>query len=64
MCKQMDEEWLEPFKNAIGDENMWDYTQIHTNKNNLQGVKDDVTYYYNKYQKPVWVNEVRVSISL
>jgi len=57
MCKQMDETWLEPFLNVIGQSNIWDYTQIHTNKNTLQGVKDDVAYYYNKYGKPVWVNE-------
>ncbi|ORY34587.1 glycosyl hydrolase catalytic core-domain-containing protein [Naematelia encephala] len=57
MCKQKDETWLTPFKNAIGDDNMWDITAIHINKNNLDGVKEDINHYWNTYGKPIWVSE-------
>jgi hypothetical protein len=63
MCKQKDETWLQPFRSAIGGNNMWDYTQIHTNKNTLAGVKEDVDYYYSTYGVPVWVNEVGLTLS-
>ncbi|KAK3676960.1 hypothetical protein LTR78_003165 [Recurvomyces mirabilis] len=55
MCKQKDEDFLTPFKSGITTD--WDVTSIHVNKNNLQGAKDDVEYYVNKYNKPVWVSE-------
>lgn len=58
MATQLNEEWLEPFMEALQvTEPPWDYTCIHTNKNSSQGVKDDVGYYWTKYGKPVWVSE-------
>lgn len=58
MATQLNEQWLEPFMEALGvTEPPWDYTCIHTNKNTSQGVMDDVGYYWTKYQKPVWVSE-------
>ncbi|KAK5109873.1 hypothetical protein LTR62_006480 [Meristemomyces frigidus] len=55
MCKQKDEDFLTPFKSAISTD--WDVTSIHINKPDLQGAKDDVEYYVQKYGKPVWVSE-------
>jgi hypothetical protein len=39
-AEQADETWLTPFKNAITTE--WDITNIHVNKNNMDGVKKDI----------------------
>ncbi|CED82060.1 Uncharacterised protein family, glycosyl hydrolase catalytic domain [Phaffia rhodozyma] len=55
MCKQLDETWLTPFKNLI--EVDWDFTSVHINKNSMAGVKADLDYFYNKYGKPMMVNE-------
>ncbi|WWC92615.1 uncharacterized protein L201_007574 [Kwoniella dendrophila CBS 6074] len=35
----------------------WDITNIHVNKNNMDGVKADIDYYYNTFGKPIWVTE-------
>lgn len=59
MCKQKDETWLTPFKNAIGDNNMWDVTAVHINKLNAESAKQVIDHYWNTYQKPIWVTEVR-----
>ena len=62
MCKQRDEDWLTPFsvdgttgKSLLDVE--WQYTSIHINKNNIDGVKSDVGYYWVKYGRPIWVSE-------
>ncbi|KAF8643255.1 hypothetical protein AX16_009141 [Volvariella volvacea WC 439] len=55
MCKQADETWLKEFKRKIRTN--WDFTAIHVNKNNLDGVKRDIDYYWNTYGKPIWVTE-------
>ncbi|KAI9667255.1 MAG: hypothetical protein M1821_000069 [Bathelium mastoideum] len=62
MCKQYSENWLTPFSvDATTGKSLllaeWQYTSIHINKNNVQGVMKDVGYYWTKYQKPVWVSE-------
>lgn len=57
MCKQKDETWLTPFRTAIGEDNMWDITSIHINKNSIEGAKADIDYYWNTYGKPIWVTE-------
>ena len=56
MCKQTDEDWLAPFKEA-GIDADWDITSIHINRNTLEGVMDDVSYYVSTYGKPIWVSE-------
>lgn len=55
MCKQYDEDFLTPFKQqtSVG----WDVTSIHINKPNLSETMKDIDYYWNKYQKPIWVSE-------
>jgi hypothetical protein len=59
MCKQKEETWLTPFKNAFSNpSSMWDITAIHINKNNMDGVRADIDYYWNTYGKPIWVTEV------
>jgi hypothetical protein len=55
MCKQKDEDFLTPFKSQIST--TWDVTSIHVNKNSIEGVKEDVEYYVQKYGKPVFVSE-------
>ncbi|WRT69895.1 uncharacterized protein IL334_006886 [Kwoniella shivajii] len=35
----------------------WDITNIHVNKNSMDGVKADIDYYYNTFGKPIWVTE-------
>lgn len=55
MCKQIDETWLTPFEQAISTP--WDITNVHINKNNMDAVKAELDYYYNKYGKPIWVSE-------
>ena len=57
MCKQADEDWLTPFKNQIGDENMWDITSVHINKLDMDGVRKVLDHYWNTYGKPMWVTE-------
>ncbi|PPQ96255.1 hypothetical protein CVT26_005582 [Gymnopilus dilepis] len=54
MCKQADETWLAQFKKQISTP--WDFTAIHINKNNLDGVKKDIEHYMT-YGKPIWVTE-------
>ncbi|KAI9638734.1 glycosyl hydrolase catalytic core-domain-containing protein [Dioszegia hungarica] len=56
MCKQMAEDgWLGQFQTKISRD--WDITNVHINKNNMEGVKATIDYYYNKYKKPLWVTE-------
>lgn len=56
MCHQAAESgWLGPFKDQISQ--MWDITNVHINKNNMQGVQDDIDHYYNTYGKPLMVTE-------
>lgn len=55
MCKQKDEDFLTPFKAAVGTE--WDVTSVHINKPNLTEVQKVVDYYWDTYQKPIWVSE-------
>lgn len=38
--EQLDETWLAEFRTKITTE--WDFTAVHINKNNLEGVKQDV----------------------
>jgi len=40
MIEQADETWLSEFKSKIKTD--WDFTAIHVNKNNLDGVKKDI----------------------
>lgn len=58
LCKQADDDWLTPFKNQIGDSNMWDITSVHINKLDMAGAKLDLDHYWNTYGKPMWVTEV------
>jgi len=58
MCKQADEDWLTPFKNQIGDGNMWDITSVHINKPDVDGAKK-VLDHYAQYGKPMLITEVR-----
>lgn len=58
MCKQADEDWLTPFMQQIGSENMWDITSIHINKLDKAGAMTDIDHYWNTYGKPIWVTEV------
>lgn len=56
MCKQMAEDgWLRQFQAKISRD--FDITNVHINKNNIQGVKDSLDYYWNTYKKPIWVTE-------
>ncbi|KAG6910868.1 hypothetical protein DXG01_007185 [Tephrocybe rancida] len=55
MCKQADETWLSQFGSKISTQ--WDFTAVHINKNNLDGVKKDIEHYWNTYKKPIWVTE-------
>lgn len=56
MCHQAAESgWLPPFEAAISTP--WDVTNIHINKNSMDGVKADIDHYYNTYGKPIWVTE-------
>ncbi|KAF5382166.1 hypothetical protein D9615_004460 [Tricholomella constricta] len=55
MCKQADETWLAQFRSKISTE--WDFTAVHINKNNLEGVKKDIEHYWTTYKKPIWVTE-------
>lgn len=40
MVEQADETWLKEFSKKISTP--WDFTAIHVNKNNLDGVKKDI----------------------
>ncbi|KAL0954527.1 hypothetical protein HGRIS_003494 [Hohenbuehelia grisea] len=55
MCKQADETWLADFQTKI--QKPWDFTTVHINKNNMEGVKKDLDHYWNTYKKPIWVTE-------
>jgi len=54
MCKQAAETWLKQFSEQITTD--WDFTAIHVNKNNMDGVKADLDH-YSQYGKPIWVTE-------
>jgi hypothetical protein len=57
MCKQADENgWLKQFQGQISRD--FDITNLHINKNSMDGVKADLDYYWNTYNKPMWVSEV------
>ena len=56
MCKQRAEDWLTPFLEAGATE--WDVTNIHVNKNSLEGVKEDIEYYASTYGKKLWISEL------
>jgi hypothetical protein len=70
IIEQADETWLSEFKSKIKTD--WDFTAIHVNKNNLEGVKRDIVgpclsppalisnklqVHYSSYGKPIWVTE-------
>jgi len=55
MCKQADEDWLTPFKNAVKFD--WNITAVHINKVDMDGVRKDLDHYWNVYKKPIWVTE-------
>lgn len=55
VCKQLDEDFLTPFKKAVKTD--WDVTSVHINKPDLAGVKKVVEYFWTTYQKPIWVTE-------
>ncbi|WWD04380.1 hypothetical protein V865_002449 [Kwoniella europaea PYCC6329] len=58
MCHQAAEQyigWLASFEKQISVS--WDITNIHVNKNNMDGVKTDIDYYWNTFGKPIWVTE-------
>ncbi|KAG6862482.1 hypothetical protein C0995_000028 [Termitomyces sp. Mi166 len=44
MCKQADETWLAQFSSQISSQ--WDFTAVHINKNNIDGVKKDIVNSY------------------
>ncbi|KAJ7928945.1 glycosyl hydrolase catalytic core-domain-containing protein [Mycena leptocephala] len=54
MCKQAAETWLKQFSEQISTD--FDFTAIHVNKNNMDGVKADLNHYAS-YGKPIWVTE-------
>ncbi|KAF9533732.1 hypothetical protein CPB83DRAFT_406199 [Crepidotus variabilis] len=56
MCKQADETWLAEFKAKI--KTPWDFTAIHINKQDLEGVKRDIKHYKDTYGLPIWVTEL------
>ncbi|KIS02533.1 hypothetical protein L804_00804 [Cryptococcus deuterogattii 2001/935-1] len=58
MCHQAAEQytqWLAGFSGQISTS--WDITNLHINKNSMDGVKADIDYYYTTYGKPIWVTE-------
>ncbi|KAG6813934.1 hypothetical protein H0H92_005188 [Tricholoma furcatifolium] len=55
MCKQADETWLAQFGSEISTP--WNFTSVHINKNDINGVKKDIEHYWNTYNKPIWVTE-------
>ncbi|KAL4258327.1 Alkali-sensitive linkage protein [Pleurotus pulmonarius] len=55
MCKQADETWLAQFNKKV--KTPWDFTAIHINKDNMDGVRKDLDHYWNTYKKPIWVTE-------
>ncbi|KAK7033198.1 Glyco-hydro-cc domain-containing protein [Favolaschia claudopus] len=54
MCKQVAETWLKEFSNKIKTD--WDFTAVHINKNNMDGVRADIEHYA-QYGKPLWITE-------
>lgn len=55
MCKQLDEDFLMPFQQAISTPS--DVVAVHIYKTNVDDVKKVLDYYGNKYGKPMWVTE-------
>src|SRR5258705_13681572 len=51
MKEQADETWLSEFKSKIKTD--WDFTAIHVNKNNLDGVKKDIASSFDSPSIPV-----------
>jgi len=54
MCHQAAATWLKKFSEQIKTD--WDITNIHVNKNNMDGVRADLDHYA-QYGKPIWVSE-------
>jgi hypothetical protein len=54
MCKQVAETWLAQFKTEITTQ--WDITNVHINKNSMDGVNADLDHYAT-YGKPMWITE-------
>ncbi|KAF7336698.1 Glyco-hydro-cc domain-containing protein [Mycena venus] len=54
MCKQVAETWLKQFSQQIKTD--WDFTAVHINKNNMDGVRADIEHYAG-YGKPLWITE-------
>jgi len=54
MCHQAAETWLKQFSQQISTD--WDFTNIHVNKNSMDGVKADLDHYA-AYGKPIWISE-------
>lgn len=54
LCRQIDEDFLTPFKTQITHD--WDVTSVHINKLDLAGIKADVEH-YRTYGKPLFVSE-------
>ena len=52
--EQAAEDWLTPFSKQINTP--WDYTDVHINKNSIEGIKKDLDHYAS-YGKPLWVSE-------
>jgi len=56
VIEQADETWLSEFKSKITTD--WDFTAIHVNKNNLDGVKNDIVIYFPFFLSPKQLNKV------
>ncbi|KAJ6531889.1 glycosyl hydrolase catalytic core-domain-containing protein [Mycena capillaripes] len=54
MCKQVAETWLKQFSEQISTD--FDFTAVHINKNNMDGVRADIEHYAG-YGKPLWITE-------
>ncbi|KAK0532202.1 hypothetical protein OC834_002689 [Tilletia horrida] len=55
MCHQTAETWLTPFEEQI--DVPFDVTNVHVNQDNIDDVKREIDYYWNKYGKPIYVTE-------
>jgi len=55
MCHQAAENFLQPLEQQISTP--WDVTNLHINKNSMDGVNEDLDHYWNTYGKPMWITE-------
>lgn len=53
-CKQIHEEYMKPF--TAGISRPYDITNVHINKNNMDGVRAAIDHYA-QYNKPLWITE-------